>query len=121
MAIKVLVIDDSQVQQKIMAKFFEEEPRFSCSFASDGKEGLEKANETSYSFIVTDMEMPGWSGLETIEKIRQISKEGIKPYLMAYSSDSSFKEKCEKAKIPFLEKPISKAQLFEAMNKYLSH
>ncbi|NCD34133.1 MAG: response regulator [Spartobacteria bacterium] len=70
---KVLIVDDDAATRKTIVSILS--PYFSCDEASTGKEAVarvEKALNASeyYDLICMDVEMPGISGIETIEQIR---------------------------------------------------
>jgi two-component system NtrC family sensor kinase len=74
---------------------------FSLDEANSGQVGLQKIQEAHseqkpYSVIFVDMRMPGWDGLETVQKIREIEKRAEIIFVTAYS-DRSIDEIVEKA------------------------
>jgi CheY-like chemotaxis protein len=77
---KVLVIDDDADLLRLVTLYL----RHSCLVitATDGPSGLEKARKTQPDLILCDVHMPGWDGLTTVKKLRQVrSLKGI-PILM---------------------------------------
>lgn len=66
---RILVIED----EKKVAKFLEQglrEEKYHVDVAFDGDEGLAKALSESYDLIITDIMLPGKSGIEVIQEIR---------------------------------------------------
>ncbi len=108
--LKALIVDDDQVcRQKLHSML---QNFFDCSFAVNGREGLEayiesRQQNNPYDFITLDINMPELNGHETLKAIRKWESEndiqglsGVK-IIMATSEDtpkhifSSFKQGCE--------------------------
>lgn len=67
---KIMVVDDEENLLELVKTIFEKEG-FEVISASNGKECLEKLKEVKPDLILMDMMMPGMSGRETTEKIRE--------------------------------------------------
>jgi DNA-binding NarL/FixJ family response regulator len=65
MAPRILIVDDSALIRNLLRERFESEPGWRISGeAVNGKEGIEKAQETHPNFIVLDLSMPVMNGLD---------------------------------------------------------
>ena len=62
---KILIVDDSLDHQVIIQKMLEAMP-FQLSFASDGKQAVERVEKESFDLIIMDIEMPNRNGLTTL-------------------------------------------------------
>ena len=69
MAIKVLIIEDDQLIQRMYTKMFTFE-KFEVETASDGEEGLDKARTVKPKIILLDVMMPKMNGFEVLEKLK---------------------------------------------------
>lgn len=66
---RILVIED----EKKVAKFLEQglrEEKYNVDVAFDGEEGLQKALSEAYDLIITDIMLPGKSGIDVIREVR---------------------------------------------------
>ncbi len=68
-------------------------PKFTVDKASSGIEGLEKIKKSlkdgqPYAVVFLDMRMPGWDGLETAVRIREIENKAEIIFVTAYSDTS---------------------------------
>jgi CheY-like chemotaxis protein len=77
---KVLVIDDDPDLLRLISLYL----RRSCLVitATDGAAGLEKATNTKPDVILCDVHMPGWDGLTTVKKLREVRSLKNVPILM---------------------------------------
>lgn len=67
----VLVADDSGVVRSVIKRALTELGVTKIDEASDGKEAIDLVTENRYDLIVTDWNMPQFTGLEVIKTARQ--------------------------------------------------
>ncbi|MBC7258954.1 MAG: response regulator transcription factor [Chloroflexi bacterium] len=72
MSIKVLLIDDEPMMKRMLAEVFRP-PEFEFLAAPDGREGLRLAYDFRPDVILLDIMMPGMSGWEVCQRIREFS------------------------------------------------
>ena len=69
----VLVVDDSVVMRRIVARTLERDPAISrTTFASNGRLALAKLTESRPDLVVLDLEMPELDGFGTLAEIRRL-------------------------------------------------
>ena len=68
MAKTVLVIDDDPTQRRLLQAAVEKSG-FACRTAPDGESGFTTATEAGADVILLDLNMPGLSGMETLERL----------------------------------------------------
>ncbi|MBI4863356.1 MAG: response regulator [Candidatus Riflebacteria bacterium] len=69
-SVKVLVVDDSPIMQKLLVSMLSTDPRLQVvGLAANGEECLQKAVQLKPQVILLDLEMPVLSGLETIQEL----------------------------------------------------
>ena len=76
MAKKVLVVDDEKLIVKGI-RFSLEQDGMEVECAYDGEEALEKAKENQYDIILLDVMLPGLTGFEVCQAIREFSSVPI--------------------------------------------
>ena len=64
----ILVVDDEEFIRDIVARRLEEEG-YQCTTAVDGKEALWKAFMEDFDLVLTDIKMPGMSGMEVLSQM----------------------------------------------------
>lgn len=72
MGIKVLLIDDEPMMKRMLADVFCP-PDFEFQAAADGREGLRMTYDFKPDVILLDIMMPGMSGWEVCQRIREFS------------------------------------------------
>jgi two-component system, OmpR family, response regulator len=69
--VRVLVVEDDPGLGSLI-KIFLEAAHHQVDIAEDGLEGLELALKTTYDVIVMDIVLPGMSGLEVLQRLREL-------------------------------------------------
>ncbi|PCI38505.1 MAG: hypothetical protein COB53_04690 [Elusimicrobia bacterium] len=77
----VLVIDDSEPIRELIEDVLLSQG-YTVEKAEDGKKGLEAAKEVDPRLILLDINMPGWTGLQTLAEMRQVPELNEIPVLM---------------------------------------
>lgn len=98
----LLVVDDQLGIRKLLVETFA--GKYIVKEAQNGQEALQKLASDKLDLVLLDMKMPGISGIETLQKIREINSE-IPVILMTAYGESDL---IDQAKIYGTVKYISK-------------
>lgn len=72
--VRILVVDDSAMDQKIAAGLLQKDTGWEIEFASDGRQAwhrLQKQDVSSPDVIVTDLQMPEMNGLDLVRQVQR--------------------------------------------------
>jgi CheY-like chemotaxis protein len=120
---KILVVDDEPDVRQLFEQRFRREIRsgvFSFTFAYSGEEALAYLN-SHYSevvLILSDINMPGMSGLELLRRIKQEHPTPPPPTVMmitAYADEESYRQAMQLGANAFLTKPVDFTALKEKL------
>lgn len=114
----VLVVDDEADMQMLFEQRFRKEIRddiFHFAFANSGEQALEYLNKHNHEavLILSDINMPGMSGLELLRRIKE-KYETPPPVVMmvtAYGDDENYNQAMKLGADDFLTKPVDFASL----------
>ena len=119
---KILVVDDERDVQALFEQRFRKEIRaeeIDFAFAFSGEEALEflKKNEHETILILSDINMPGMSGLELLERIKSrfVNPPPVVMMITAYGDDENFNLAKNLGADDFLTKPIDFTELKEKL------
>ncbi len=71
---RILVVDDSAIMRRALRALLEGHDHWKvCDEAANGREAVEKAEQTSPDVIILDFQMPGMNGLDAAKEIKQHS------------------------------------------------
>ena len=122
--IKVLVVDDEADVQPLFLQRFRKELRdheLEFDFALSGEEALDlmKKEHSKIVLILSDINMPGMSGIELLSKIRLNYHEPDPVVMMitAYGDDENRRQAIQNGANDFLTKPLD----FNLLKEKLKH
>ena len=72
--IPILVVDDEQSIRNVLSQVLKDEG-FAVTEAADGEQAMAAFEEAFYPLVITDIVMPGLSGIELLEKIKKRNYE----------------------------------------------
>ena len=71
---KILIIEDETELAKSIAEYLAQE-NYLCEFASTFSEAMEKIETFKYDCIILDIMLPGGSGLQILEALKNQNKQ----------------------------------------------
>lgn len=114
--LKILVVDDEEHTRLGYTEILKM-GGYEVDMASDGLEGLMKANENEYDLIITDLRMPKLNGIEFLNRLNEKNVKAKKIVITAFGSYKSFKETSDQGACIYLNKPVRAADLESAINE----
>jgi len=106
----ILVVDDEESMRDACSKILKKDG-FLADTAKDGSAGLEKIEKNKPDLVLVDLKMPGISGMEVLEKIKEIDPNIISVVITGYSTVESAVEAMKKGAYDFLPKPFTPEEL----------
>lgn len=118
--IKILVVDDEPglcvgIQEGLRRE------GYVVDAARDAATALKMATETLYNLIVSDVKMPGPSGLELLAQIREHSRDTLFILMTAFSTVENAVEAMRLGAYDYLPKPIDLKRLRLQVQKALEY
>jgi two-component system phosphate regulon sensor histidine kinase PhoR len=110
---KILVVDDTPIHLEFMKVVFEA-GEFTLSLAASGEEAWEKAQAEAPFLILSDIRMPGMSGLGLCQKIKADprTKNASVIFITNYGQDASLVSKAlNMGADDFISRPLDKDEL----------
>jgi CheY-like chemotaxis protein len=68
-ALRILVVDDSEVSRRIIGTILRSRHWTVCGEAEDGKDGVEKFQELKPDVVLLDLSMPDMTGIEAAQQM----------------------------------------------------
>jgi CheY-like chemotaxis protein len=125
MSTYILVVDDEPDVENLFRQQFRRDirsGRFVMEFATSAPEALERAKTMvapSLSLILSDVNMPGMSGLEMLPRVKAARPNVPVIMITAYGDDATKKRAAELGAAGLLTKPIDFGLLREEINQRL--
>ncbi len=124
---KILVVDDEMDVTLLFQQRFRKEIKnneMDFAFAHSGEEALDyiKQHDREAILILSDINMPGMSGLQLLQEIKSLrpTPPPVVMMITAYGDDENYKEAMRLGADEFLTKPVDFTDLKEKLKLKLS-
>lgn len=119
---KVLVIDDNpDILKLVKTVLVSEDHEFTG--CDNGEDGIKKIKEEKFDLVFLDLNMPGVSGLDVINRLAEdgiINNQKIVLFTASTISNTDIAELIEKGVHSYLAKPVDIDTLLELLDKIKS-
>ena len=115
-AITVLVVDDERSNLESLEKIFQRE-NMRVLTAIDAKQALEVVRTHRVHVVLTDLMMPGTTGLDLLRAIKQVAPEVEVVLMTAYGSVESAVSAMREGAYDFVEKPLKRLSIVKSVRK----
>jgi CheY-like chemotaxis protein len=118
LARKILLADDSVTAQNMGRKILAD-AGYEVITVNNGSAALKKIAELKPDLIVLDVYMPGYSGLEVCQRLKEVKETARIPVLLTVGKLEPFKpEECKRVKAEgYIVKPFEASELLSALSK----
>ncbi|TDL92546.1 response regulator [Vibrio vulnificus] len=117
---RILLAEDEEVLRMLVVDTLEDED-YVVDEAADGMEAVHLLEGNTYDLIILDYMMPGYTGLEIIEKIQSSEIKNQGKILMLSAKSQQFEQEriLEAGADYFMAKPFSPLKLIEKIEVIL--
>ena len=116
--VSILVVEDNKINQMITKKILEKN-KMICLVADNGMDAIKMVHENNFELILMDIHMPGISGIETTQRIREFDKQIPIIALTAVTIDENLDEFYKAGFNEIIPKPFKPENFFEKIHRTL--
>lgn len=122
---KILIVDDERDVEDLFRQKFRKEVRsgdLELAFAFSGDEALKilsADNPPKVVYVFSDINMPGMTGLELLDKIKERFPQIQVSMISAYGDQENFKKAMDSGAKEFFTKPIDFVSLKKEIGKLI--
>ena len=116
MSCKILLVEDEEYIRENLSEILEMNG-YSVATAPNGEAGCELARKNEYDLVLTDLKLPGMSGIDVVRSIKSISPDTACIILTGYASVETAVEAMRVGAFTYLKKPFSKDELLITIEK----
>jgi len=116
---RILITEDDEEMRSLLKDFFEEEG-FETDLVSNGVDALQKLAKEDFDLIITDIRMPGLTGLDILPGIKRLHPDASVIVITAFGSEEVYRKSLERGATAYLEKPIHFSRLKGLIRKVVS-
>jgi len=119
---QILIVDDDQrMLDALRRTLHHQSDDWAMTYVRNPEEAWETLLQTAYDAVVTDVRMPGLTGIELLERIRQTDKtKDVPVVILTGLNDSDLKERALLCgAVDLLNKPVDAGQLIARLRRVL--
>ncbi len=102
---QILVVDDDRAMREMLASLFKDQGYW-VQQASSADEALQQAAELDYDVVLSDIRMPGRSGIDLVGELRKIRPETPVVLMTAFGTIDSAIESMRAGAFDYITKPF---------------
>jgi DNA-binding NtrC family response regulator len=114
----ILLIDDDDSMRRVM-EFSLVEAGYAVRAAASGEEGLRLLEKETFDAVITDVTMPGMSGMEVLAGVREREERLPVIVITAYGTIESAVEAMKQGAFDYITKPFNRDELRLTLDKAL--
>ncbi len=116
---RILVVEDDAEMRTLLEDFLKEEG-FEIELVSNGAEAFRKLVRESFALILTDIRLPGLTGLDILPGFRKLQPEVPIIVITAFGSEDVREKAIKRGATIYLEKPVHFYTLRKILHETLS-
>lgn len=116
----ILVVDDEPNNLTSLQKIFEKE-RWRVFVADSAKPALSQLRQHKVQVVLTDLMMPGPSGVELLRAIKEVSPGTVVLLMTAYGTVETAVTAMREGAYDFVEKPLKRVNIVRLVKKAIEH
>lgn len=104
---RILIVDDEETLTfSLYQSFILSRHPYEVVTASTGEEALQKYEEKAFDLIITDIFLPGISGFDVLNSIKEKSPDSKVIVITAYGSEDKKEKALKDGALLYIEKPF---------------
>lgn len=117
---RILVVDDDESLRRVLQVELEQDG-YSVTAAASAQEAFSLLQLRAYDLVVTDLRMPGVSGIEVLKQVKSQYPETVVIVLTAFGTVEAAVEAIKCGAYDFLTKPVHPEELSLVVARALDH
>src|SRR5262249_54555127 len=114
----VLVVDDDEVNRVTLERILVREG-YRVIHADSGRAAMERLREVRADLVLTDLKMPGMTGIDLLKAVRKLDPDMQIVVMTAYGTVETAVEAMKEGAYDFVAKPLKRLELVSTLAKAL--
>jgi len=117
---KILIVDDELLMRNFLMEALKRKGMEVVS-VEDGEKAVKILEDNSFDMVITDLKMPGITGMDVLKKIKELSPRTLVMIMTAFGSIENAVEAMKAGAFHYLIKPFSLESLMANIEKANQH
>ncbi|NUN98182.1 MAG: sigma-54-dependent Fis family transcriptional regulator [Candidatus Omnitrophica bacterium] len=113
----LLIVEDEAKLLRLLARAFEDQAQWQVRCVDSAESGLDSANESCPDVVLTDLRLPGMSGLDLMAALKKTESPPKVVVMTAYATVGSAVEALRSGAVDYLIKPFPNEELMHVMGR----
>ncbi|MBP1727832.1 MAG: sigma-54-dependent transcriptional response regulator [Deltaproteobacteria bacterium] len=110
---RIMVVDDEQVVREGVKRVLESSGEFLVETCSSGQLALERLLDEDFDLVITDLKMPGMSGMEVIQTLKSVYPDVPVVMITGYANVATAVEAMKYGAANYIPKPFKPQELID--------
>ena len=115
---RILVVDDEELNRDLLQQILEREG-YQVAIAANGQEALALLRKETFHVVLTDLKMPGMTGVEVIRELKTLAPFTMGIIHTAYGSVETAVEAMKVGAYDYVTKPVRRDELLVVIQRAL--
>ncbi len=117
---RILVVDDEEPMRASLRDWLKEDG-YEVGVAASGTEAIDRVANEPWEVILLDLKMPGMDGIETLEKLKEITPDSEVLMMTAYATVETAVQAMKQGAFDYLVKPFDPEEIEVLIKKIMDH
>jgi DNA-binding response OmpR family regulator len=117
--VRILVIEDDEEMRSLLEDFLKEEG-YEADSVRNGSEAFRKLTQGPFNLVITDIRMPGLTGLDILSAVKKLRLDMPVIVITAFGGEEVRRRSIARGADGYLEKPIHFHKLKSLIHKLVS-
>lgn len=117
---KILIVDD-EPDIAVILKLHLEDAGYTTAWAGSGEAALQMLRDGEYALVLTDIRMPGMSGIDVLKRVRETGMLTSVIMMTAHGSEDLAVECMKSGAVDYFCKPFSLDDMLQRVERALVH
>lgn len=114
----ILIVEDEPLIRENLADYLRQQ-KYRCETAGSGQEALEKFQKKKFDLVITDIRMPGFSGVELLQKISHSYPDTAVIMITAVADLQTAVQSMRQGAYDYITKPFNLEKVMESVRHAL--
>jgi putative nucleotidyltransferase with HDIG domain len=116
---RILIVDDEEDINEILSDLLSD--KYDCVSANSAEEALDHLKQNTFELVISDITMPGMSGLEMIPQVKSLNPHTVVVMISGMQTVESAIEALRLGAFDYLMKPFDLRQVEAVVKRALEH